>query len=95
MGAQVALGERGSTSANMPRFEEPPTWTWTAGGLKAAFLGHDVFAASVAWSAALVYFGDWRLSHVEEPPKHLLDYAELISSLDPDFEPIYVWLNTT
>ncbi len=63
--------------------------------MKALFLGHDVFAANVAWISALVYFGAWRLSRSKAIPKHLFDYAELIATLDPDYKPIYFWLSTT
>jgi hypothetical protein len=84
-----------STPSDEPKFAEPRTWSWSATNMKVLFLGHDIFAANVAWSSALIYFGDWRLSRSKATPRHLFDYAELIASLDPDFKPIYFWLSTT
>ncbi len=63
--------------------------------MRSFFLGHDLFASDVAWISALIYFGDWRLSGTRTPPRHLIDYANLVQALDPDFKPIYDWINTT
>lgn len=63
--------------------------------IAAATLNYNSFAASLTWIAGLLYFGDWRLSHAQQPPQYLETYAETVFQLDSEFIHIFDWLNST
>ena len=61
--------------------------------LRVLALNYSTFAASMTWIGGLIYYGDWRTTPHNEPPKHLKNYASTITALDPEFYRAYPWFN--
>lgn len=93
--AHVTSVSSSTSLSEDPVFEEPRSWVWTPTTMKTLSLGHEIFAANLVWIDSLLYFADWRLAKLTTPPRHLLDYANLVAELDPGFKRVYRWLSTT
>jgi hypothetical protein len=80
-----------ASHARAQRYEDvyylpPPRW------LKVLSLGWDEAFADLIWMRALVYFGD-ELQHGGNV-ENVLEYAEAMVTLDPDFRAVYRWVGT-
>jgi hypothetical protein len=56
------------------------------------FLGHQTFAATLAWIAALIDYGE-ALRNKVKPSVNAQYHADVIATLDPFFRRIYFWFD--
>lgn len=61
--------------------------------LRVLALNYSTFAASMTWIGGLIYYGDWRTTPHNKPPRYLANYATTITALDPEFYRAYPWFN--
>ena len=61
---------------------------------KALFLNYDTFSSDLLWISLQLYMSDFREAGAKAPPPaHMIEYGELIHAIDPNFTPVYEWLN--
>lgn len=88
--ASDALRTRAHESWKSGQRYEDTYYLPPASWLPALSLGYDEALADLLWMRALVYFGDEIVQ--QGASRYVLDYAEAIETLDPDFLALYRWV---